>query len=495
MIPQSLRFRVSIFYSSVLCLILVFFSTFLYLTVQRILLRDFDSDQQFKAQEVATFLNVYEEINLPEAHPYVILSPKGLFLQSPDFISEKEKAFLLSLWKNEFKTLNLQKDLLRVIDNKGRVLVQSQNLDAETGRRLDSELHLIPPETLFKTLLLQNQPMRIVSLPFSYKEQQNPAHFVQIASSLKSQQAFLKEFLFFIILSIIFILAVTSFMGRSLTRRVLLPVEQITSTAKRISHEDLNIRLPDQSRDIEMRYLVAAFNEMLQRLENSFRHINEFSSHVAHELKTPLAVMRGEIELALKGPSSLPEYQRVLEVCLPEVDRLIHIIRDLLLLAKLEFSSGIFHFEELDLVALIRELSEHAQILGDEKQIRVTSQIPESPLSIPGDKVHLRRLFLNITQNAITHTPEAGTITITLSKIDQNAYIAIRDTGKGIAPEHLDKIFDKFYRITPPKDSHDFGVGLGLSMAMAIAKAHRGDIKVQSQLSIGSTFTVILPLQ
>lgn len=494
MITRSLRFHISVIYSVVLFLILACFGTFLYFTVQRILWREFDRDQKFKAQEVVNFLNTYEEITTPQAQPYVILTPRGFYLEPPASLNEKEKAFLISLWQNEFKALNLKKDLLRIVDNHGHVLIQSKNLDPETHHLFDLQLKVTGQAAQFKTVSIHHQTMRVASLPFSYRGPNGQLLFVQIASSFMSQQSFLKEFLFFIILSIAFILAVTSFMGRALTRRVLRPVEQITSTANAISYQDLNTRLTDQPQDIEMLHLVHAFNEMLERLEKSFRHINEFSSHVAHELKTPLAIMRGEIELALKSPASAEEYRRVLDVCHPEVDRLIHIIRDLLLLAKLEFSSEIFHFEKLDLSALVSELCEHAQILGNEKEIQLSSRLPDGPLPIQGDKVHLRRLFLNIIQNAVTHTPAKGTISVSVSVKDHHAHIAIADTGPGIPPKHLKKIFDKFYRVDQIDDSRDLGIGLGLSMALAIAKAHQGDIQVQSDPPHGTTFTVILPV-
>jgi signal transduction histidine kinase len=268
----------------------------------------------------------------------------------------------------------------------------------------------------------------------------------------------------------------------------------ITNFADTISHANLNIKIQEQELDVEIRQLVNSFNMMIGRLRESFEHITEFSSHVAHELKTPLAIVKGEIELALSKDNNPKEYKKVLAGCLEEIERIIIIIRDLLLLAKLDYKPDIFKFEKLNLIQFFEEIYEHSKVLASSKNIEVKLNNTAKELFIKGDKVHLRRLFYNIIGNAVKFTPPKGNINISLSKEYPNARIDISDTGKGIAEENLHRIFNKFYRTHEDANGVEPGIGLGLSVALSIAKAHRGDIKVKSELNKGSTFSVILPL-
>jgi signal transduction histidine kinase len=272
-------------------------------------------------------------------------------------------------------------------------------------------------------------------------------------------------------------------------------VTNVTRIANDITHTDLNMRIREMEGDEEMKDLIRSFNAMIERLENSFAHANEFSSHVAHELKTPLAIMRGELELAISETRCVDEYQRVLGVTLEEIDRMIRIIKDLLLLARLDYNPEVFQFEKFDIGQFLEEIHEQSRILADSKKIDFHFDRPAAQVYIIGDKIHLRRLFLNLINNAIKFTAHGGRIFLKLKIMSHSAHIAIRDTGIGISEENLVRVFNKFYRV--PNASQDFastGSGLGLNIAKSIAKAHKGDITVTSQTGKGTTFTVTLPL-
>jgi signal transduction histidine kinase len=260
-----------------------------------------------------------------------------------------------------------------------------------------------------------------------------------------------------------------------------------------ISHKDLNRRIPDMAADAEMRRLIHSCNAMLERLEKSFAHVNEFSSHVAHELKTPLAIIRGEMELALSETRDPAEYERVITVSLEEVDRLIRIIKDLLLLARLDYNPDVFQFEKIDLTAFLEEIYEYTSILAEQKKLESALHLPGDGGFVEGDKVHLRRLFLNLINNAVKFTPEGGKINISLAVSGRTAEIRVADTGVGIAEDDLRKIFDKFFR-SGSQHQAEPGSGLGLSMARSIARAHQGDINVTSRLGEGAEFLVTLPV-
>jgi len=269
-------------------------------------------------------------------------------------------------------------------------------------------------------------------------------------------------------------------------------VVKATEIVEEISHSDLHLRIPEMEADAEMRGLISAFNAMIGRLETSFAHVNEFSSHVAHELKTPLAIVRGEVELALQEPRDILEYQRVLAVSLEEVDRLIRIIKDLLLLARLDYNPDVFSFEKINLKDFLAEIHEYTHILCAEKGVTSGLAVPGADCFVRADRVHLRRLFLNLIHNAVKFTPPGGDIRIHMATRGNDVRIAVSDTGPGISPADQEKIFEKFFRAHDAKTAP--GTGLGLSIARSIARAHQGRIDVQSISGQGSTFTVSLPL-
>ena len=242
-----------------------------------------------------------------------------------------------------------------------------------------------------------------------------------------------------------------------------------------------------------MKQLIMSFNAMIERLEKSFEHINEFNSYVAHELKTPLAIVKGELELAVEQALDKDENPKILLDCLEEIDRMIKITKDLLLLTKLDYKPQVFKFERIDFNEFLEEICEHSRILGSERQIQLTSDHLQGRWAVQGDKVHLRRLFLNIVTNAIKFTPAGGRIHVSVREDRSNLCVDITDSGHGISPEDQKKIFDKFFRADKGEDSQAPGSGLGLSIALSIAKAHQGDIQVKSKLNEGTTFTVILP--
>ena len=302
--------------------------------------------------------------------------------------------------------------------------------------------------------------------------------------------------LVFIVVAVGATLILTVFLGSIFASGILNPVRHIAETANAISHKGLHGRVAEMQTDEEIRYLVKSFNDMLDRMEESFKHISEFNSLVAHELKTPLAILRGEMELALSDDLTVEEHRKVLQTGMEETNRLIKIVKDLLLLANLDYRQDIFKFEQLDITDFIREICENGRILAKEKSIAITTEIPEESLLIESDRVHLRRLFFNLIHNAVKFTPSGGNIHISIQTHHQKALIAIKDSGIGLSPEDQSRLFTKFFRAGNKEQRvSEPGNGLGLSIAQSIAKAHQGGIAVFSEMGKGSVFTVTLPLK
>jgi signal transduction histidine kinase len=300
--------------------------------------------------------------------------------------------------------------------------------------------------------------------------------------------------LFFILVPIPLTLLFGYIVGQMIVEKILKPIKEITDTANNITHEDLNLRVKAENVDEELRCLIEAFNGMVSRLGESFEYITDSSSYIAHELKTPIAIIRGESEFALKKEREKDEYKRVINVNLEEAKRMLKIIEDLLLLTKMNYQPDVLKFEQIDLTQFIQIIYEQAKILASKKNIMVNIDIPEGAGIVNADELHLRRLFFNLIDNAIKFTPVNGDIRISLKYENKKGVVSIADTGIGIGKENLPKLFDKFFRIEGKVKDSSPSSGLGLSIAQSIVKLHKGEIAITSELGKGSIFTVLLPL-
>ena len=482
---NSIRFKASVLYTSILCVILVVFSGVLFSVTRHILYRDVDDRLQMKATEIINILKSYEKLKQTETQQQHLIN-KLLGIE------DRARLIVDDLWRSNVRALNLADDYINILNAHGQPIIRSQNFDQQIDDLFRQNMPLTLNYLVFKDILDKSIRLRVVNIPFSYGNRH--LLVIQIATPLDSVIHVLNRLLYFIIGSILFILALTSFLGGFFARRILKPVSHVTRIADDISHTDLNRRIPEIGADDEMQGLIRSLNAMIGRLETAFAHINQFSSHVAHELKTPLAIVKGEIELALRETRSTDEYQRVLSVSLEEVDRLVRIIRDLLLLARLDYSPDVFSFETFDLSAFLSDIHEHSNILAEPKNLAIHLDVPAAPVWIRGDEAHLRRLFLNLIHNAVKFTPEKGRIMIALGILPGQAQVTVSDTGSGIAPQNIANVFNPFFHTRPDDPDAEPGSGLGLSIAQAIARAHKGEIAVQSPPGEGATFTVRLPL-
>ncbi|MBM4160439.1 MAG: HAMP domain-containing protein [Ignavibacteria bacterium] len=280
--------------------------------------------------------------------------------------------------------------------------------------------------------------------------------------------------------------------GWFLAHKSLKPVDTITKTARKISAQNLSQRLPKHKVDDEIGRLTATFNDMIERLQESFAQIQRFSADASHELRTPLTIMRGEIEVALRK-KRLPEPTRVLLTSVhDELVRLSAIVEGLITLIKTDSGRLTFRFDDIQLDKIVEEISEDALVLAAKKKIRVEIERID-PIVMRGDAARLRQLFLNLIENAVKYTPPHGKITLSLHHTNGAATVHVQDTGVGIPRRDLAKIFKRFYRVKQEGLEEPSGSGLGLAIARWIAEAHHGTISVKSRPRKGSTFTVTFP--
>lgn len=279
--------------------------------------------------------------------------------------------------------------------------------------------------------------------------------------------------------------------GYWLAGRALAPIEQITRTAERITAERLDQRLEVPEVSDELSRLARTLNEMIDRLHRSFDEMRRFTADAAHELRTPLTVLRTQLEVALRSDRSPEQYREVLTSLLEDTLRLCRLASQLLELSREDAGIESVLFTKLHLDGILRDAIDQIRPAAELKSLRLEAA-DWTPAAVSGDAQRLLRVFVNILDNAVKHTPPNGCISVRMSATGDSVDVVIADTGCGISAEHLPHVFDRFYRADPAHSSPD-GSGLGLAICRSIIQAHRGRISLQSNLGQGTTVTVSLP--
>jgi two-component system, OmpR family, sensor kinase len=295
------------------------------------------------------------------------------------------------------------------------------------------------------------------------------------------------------LLAIGLILMVASYGSSFTARRALSPVDAIVARTRHIQATSLSGRLEIDARSEELDLLVVTLNAMLDRIEASVKSARRFAADASHELQTPVAGMRSAVELLLRDDCGPARTRGVADDLVVEIDRLSELIRDLRLLALADAGRLIDTTQPVDLIKLTNECAELARAMAEEKQIQVDAEFTGRAV-VTGSALHLRRLILNLVQNAIRYSPPDSSIVLEVHPSGHEAVLTVQDHGCGIASEDLPHIFEPFYRADPARARETGGSGLGLAIADQIVRAHGGRIQVVSRLGDGSTFAIHFPL-
>ena len=373
-----------------------------------------------------------------------------------------------------------------LVEQDGTVAVNTTKLSGYVKQTLTGKI------TYLNTSTTGNEGIRLYAVPvpnvFS-----NQVYVVIVGQTTTEISGVLHTFIYVIVFAMVGVILLAGLGGLFLAERALKPVQQITKTAQNIEGSDLSQRI-DVKTDDELGRLAATLNEMIGRLEESFNRQRQFTADASHELRTPLAIMQAEATLALSKERTSDDYRKSLETISQESDYMSSVISKLLFLARSDAGKEQLNFEGVELKELITGLSANIEALAQDKGIKFAVDAKEE-LTVNGDKVKLRQLFINILENAVRYTPADGRISVSLVKQESNAVVSISDTGIGIPPEHLPHIFERFYRVDKARTRADGGVGLGLAIAKIIAESHKGTIAVTSEVGKGTTFTISLPLE
>ena len=295
-----------------------------------------------------------------------------------------------------------------------------------------------------------------------------------------------------ILIALPLILALAGLGGYALATRSLRPLGGMAEQARRITGSNLETRIEIHSPAEELAVLVTSFNELLSRLDQSFDTMRRFVADASHELRTPISVIRGEADVALSQERSPAEYRESLTVVLDEARRLSRLVDDLLNLARADAGHVTLQTHDFYLNELLAECCRNVQGLAHTRGLELEC-LPGNDLQFTGDEQLLRRLVINLLDNAIRYTPSGGKVTASLEATASSVQLRVSDTGIGIAPTDAARIFERFYRAGEARSRQDGGFGLGLAIVRWIAESHRGSVTCTSELGRGSTFTVTLP--
>jgi len=336
---------------------------------------------------------------------------------------------------------------------------------------------------------LEDNPVRVATVPLI--KAGRLSSIVQFGMSMQSVEKTRMRFLLIMAAMLPIALLFAGLGGWLLVRRALKPVDEMTAAATRISAEKLNERLEQTGAGDELDRLAKTLNQMLSRLDAAFSQIRQFSANASHELQTPLTILKGELEVALRSSRSSEEYIATLKSALEEIEKISHLVEGLLLLSRAD--AGVLRIDRrpVDMAELLEEVYWRLKVLADARSVQLDLEELQ-PAFMNGDRERLRQLLVNILENGIKYTNPGGKVTVSLRHEKKSLTLLITDTGIGIQPEERERIFQPFYRA--PEVISERGAGLGLSIANSIAAMHGGRIDVDSNPGKGSAFRITIPL-
>jgi heavy metal sensor kinase len=479
MVFRSLRFKLTLWYVLILGILLISFSGFLYITLSKSLYRDVDNRLRSLAHLIATESG----------------SPSSTF-----GFGKLDQAVRA--------TLNLRPvgKFIQVLDESGNIGEKSENLkNVQLPISLQALKNASKGFITFETVsTFGNTPLRMMTLPVI--ENGHMARIIQVASSLEDVEDALRTLFIILVIAVPSALLVASLGGQFLANQALKPVDHITQTARMITSQNLNQRIKSLKVKDEISRLIETFNEMISRLDQSFHQIKQFSSDASHELKTPLTILKGEVEVALRKERTSQNYEQILRSNLEEINRMSKIVDNLLLLARTETGEIRLFKEEVNLSQIVSEVVTQLTKLAHAKDLQIVATNHHEDIPLYGDALRIREMLLNLIENSIKYTEPGGSISVSLEKNaphslpgeEEGSYdgvkIVVSDTGIGIAKEDQERIFGRFFRVDKARSGEQGGSGLGLSICKWIVEAHQGEISVESELGKGSRFIVRLPI-
>jgi heavy metal sensor kinase len=464
--PRSISLRLVAWYAGWLAVIFLLLCALLYLDVRHFLEKDLRDTQARRARQIANTLLVHVK---QTGEPFVASQTKDWY--SPE-INDR---------------------FIRITRGDG-TLVYVSNAPKD-GSFDPAEVSIFPssPETeSYRQLKLSGGKTLIVAA-LNFKSSGNPDYRVEFGELLDPVETMLNHLFLQLALGLPLAVIIITGGGYLLVRRALMPVEQITHAAEHITQHNLSERLPVAQTGDELERLSVSLNRMITRLDDAFQNSKRFVADASHDLRTPLTILRGELEHFADDARLDSEMRERVASLLEEVAHLGKIVEQLFTLSRLDAGEAQTEWTRFDLSELAKTTAEQMNLLAEDKGISISCNAGQ-PLPVQGNRVRLKQVVVNLLDNAIKYTPEKGAIQLRVLASNGHTVLEVQDNGIGIPPDALPHIFERFYRVDPARSADSESAGLGLSIVKSICLAHRAEVEAQSTFGSGSCFRVKLPM-
>jgi two-component system heavy metal sensor histidine kinase CusS len=383
---------------------------------------------------------------------------------------------------------------IRLLDERNTPLLTTPGMAEQLDLPLLATQTQSRPDRALAMKGRHGQSFRVTSAAAPVGSPPSQTDTIQIAIDVSQEQELLARFRFWFWAMLLSSFVILPLVGYQIARHGIRAVEQMTTTARHISSTNLRERILPEGYPFELASLAETFNQMLDRLEESFGRISRFSADIAHDLRTPVNNIRGEAEVALARARSSDEYRDVIESCLEEAVRLSDLIGDLLFLARAESPITDLRREAVNVAELLGGVREYYEASAADGGVSLTTTVEPEPVIAELDRALVQRAVGNLVSNALAHTPPGGAVVLGMNTDLSTIRIEVSDTGIGIPAEALPKVFDRFFRVDSSRSQGSGGTGLGLSIVQSIAQLHGGNVEISSQPGQGTRVTLHIPV-
>ena len=474
---MSIRLRLTVWHTALLALVLGGFAVVVYAAIARQESSQLSYNLRVRAEDAQQAL--YDARHKAEAEGRLLRGSDGIGPSLPDV----DHAMTLALGHEGL--------VAQVLAPDGQEVARSTNLAQPLPIPPQLRERVLAGQRTLKTIEFGGEKFKLYGERVSLGRG-GPYGALVVASPLAPLAATLARWQLILGATVLGTTGLAAAIGWFLASKAMRPVDRMTQAARTIGQAaDFSQPLPAPSQRDELGRLARTFNEMLAQLAEAFATQRRFLADASHELRTPLTVVRTNVEALRRGVDADPaERDEMLRAIARETDRMGRLVADLLALARADAGQALAR-RRLALDTLALEVYQQQQALADGVRLELGEW---EQLEVEGDPDRLKQVVLNLVDNALRHTPAGGTVTLDLLRRGDEAVLQVRDTGPGISAEHLDRIFERFYRIDQPRSRDAGGTGLGLAIAREVAEAHGGRIDVTSRVGVGSTFSLVLPV-
>ena len=464
--PRSISFRLVAWYVGWLAVIFVLLCALLYLDLRHFLENDLRQTQARRARQIANTLLVHVKQT----------GETAVATQTKDWYEPEINA-----------------RFIRITRADGTLVYVSG--PPKDGSFDPAEIPICPPpkETEFSSKLKMSGGNTLLIAALNFKSSGNPDYLVEFGALLDPVETMINHVFLQLAFGLPLAVIIITAGGYLLVRRALTPVEQITRAAERITQHNLSERLPVSSTGDQLEHLSVALNRMITRLDDAFQNSKRFVADASHDLRTPLTILRGELENFSDDSRLDPEMRERAASLLEEVVHLGKIVDQLLTLSRLDAGEAQTEWQRFDLTELAQTTVEQMNLLAEDKGISIACDASQ-PIFVKGNQVRLKQVVVNLLDNAIKYTPPKGAVQLRVHSVNGHALLEVEDNGIGIPPDALPHVFDRFYRVDQTRAGDSESAGLGLAIVKSICAAHGAEVEAMSVPAMGSRFRVKLPL-